>query len=112
MGSNIDIGQYCVIRASGGLKIGSDVLIAASSFITTRGHSVNLPRFGITKDAPVIIEDHVWIGGNAVILPGVTIGKGAIVAAGAVVTKNVMPFTIVGGVPAKKIAEVPCAKNQ
>ena len=54
---------------------------------------------------PVIIEDYVFIGPRAIILPGVTLGKGAVVAAGAVVTKDVEPFSIVGGVPAKVIGE-------
>lgn len=58
------------------------------------------------KQAPVVIEDHVWIGFNAVVLKGVTIGRGAIVAAGAVVTRDVPPFTIVGGNPARIIREL------
>lgn len=53
----------------------------------------------------IIIEDDVWIGSNAVILKDVKLGKGCVIAAGAVVTKDVEPYTIVGGVPAKKIAE-------
>ena len=53
--------------------------------------------------APVIIKDDVWIGVNATILPGVTVGKGSVIGAGAVVTKDVKPYTVVGGVPAKKI---------
>ena len=59
----------------------------------------------ITK--PIIIEDHVWINPNSIILPGVVIGKGAIIAAGSVVTKNVDPFTMVAGNPAKYIKKVP-----
>ena len=55
--------------------------------------------------APVVLRDHVWIGANAVILKGVEIGRGAVVAAGAVVTKNIPPNEIWGGVPAKKIGE-------
>jgi galactoside O-acetyltransferase len=107
LGSQIDIGEYTHIRASGGVTIGSRVLIAASVVITSREHPVALPRFGVTVDAPIAIEDDVWIGAGAVILPGVTIGRGAVVAAGAVVTSAVAPFTIVGGVPARAIGTVP-----
>jgi acetyltransferase-like isoleucine patch superfamily enzyme len=55
------------------------------------------------KSSPVIIDDYVWVGINATVLQGVRIGEGAVVAAGAVVTKNVEPYTIVGGIPAKQI---------
>lgn len=57
--------------------------------------------------APISIEDGVWVGANATILPGVTVGKGAVVAAGAVVTRDVPPYAVVGGVPARVISEVP-----
>lgn len=107
LGSSIDIGEYTHIRASGGVTIGDRVLIAASVVITSREHPVALPRYGVTKDAPVVIEDDVWIGAGAIVLPGVTIGRGAIVGAGAVVTAPVPPFTIVGGVPARQIGTVP-----
>ncbi|MEH7581800.1 DapH/DapD/GlmU-related protein, partial [Priestia megaterium] len=58
---------------------------------------------GYTKREPVIIEDRVWIGARCIILPGVTIGKGATVGAGAVVTKDVPPYTVVAGNPAKVV---------
>jgi galactoside O-acetyltransferase len=83
------------------------VLIAAHAVITSRQHPARLPRFGVTADAPVAIDDDVWIGAGAIVLPGVRIGRGAIVGAGAVVTGNVEPFTIVGGVPARPIGVVP-----
>lgn len=107
LGSRIDVGEYVVIRASGGVTIGDRVLVAAHAVITSRQHPPGLPRFGVTADAPVTIEDDVWIGASAVVLPGVTLGRGSIVGAGAVVTSNVEPFTIVGGVPAKPIGRVP-----
>jgi acetyltransferase-like isoleucine patch superfamily enzyme len=107
LGSRIDIGEYTHIRASGGVTIGSGVLIAAHAVITSREHPTALPRYGVTKDAPVVIEDDVWIGAGAIVLPGVTIGRGAIVGAGAVVTGDVPPFTIAGGVPARQIGIVP-----
>lgn len=108
-GDQVDIGEFCHLRASGGLRIGSRVLIAARVTITTREHPVELPRWGVTVDAPIVIEDDVWIGAGAVILPGVTIGRGAVVAAGAVVTQSVDPLTVVGGVPARPLRTIPAA---
>jgi acetyltransferase-like isoleucine patch superfamily enzyme len=107
LGSQIDVGEYVVIRASGGVTIGDRVLVASHAVITSRQHPTALPRFGVTEDAPIAIEDDVWIGAGAIVLPGVTVGRGAVVAAGAVVTGDVEPFTIVGGVPAKRIGDVP-----
>ena len=107
LGDQIDIGEFTHIRANGGLQIGNRVLIAAHVTITTREHPIELPRWGVTKDAPVVIEDDVWIGAGAVVLPGVTIGRGAVVAAGAVVTTSVEPFTVVAGVPARPIKAIP-----
>ncbi len=71
-------------------------------WIWTMEHDPQDPLYRV-KGGPVIIEDYVWISCRVVILPGVTIGEGAVVAAGAVVTKDVAPYTIVGGVPAKEI---------
>jgi acetyltransferase-like isoleucine patch superfamily enzyme len=105
-GDQVDIGEFVVLRASGGLSIGARVLIAAHAVVTTRGHPEQLPRWGHTVDAPVVIEDDVWIGAGAIVLPGVTIGRGSIVAAGAVVTSDVAPMTIVAGVPAKELRSV------
>jgi len=68
----------------------------------TGGHDIQKPHFpGIYEK--IKIEDYAWLGVNSVVLKGVTIGKGAVVAAGAVVTKDVPPYTVVGGVPAKPI---------
>lgn len=107
IGDQVDVGEFTHIRASGGVTIGSRVLIASHVVITSRAHPVALPRYGIAHDAPVTIEDDVWIGAGAMILPGVTVGRGAIVAAGAVVTKTVAPMTVVAGVPAARIGDVP-----
>lgn len=103
IGSQVDIGEFVVLRANGGLRIGDRVLIAAHATLTTRGHPIAPPRYGRTVDAPIVIEDDVWVGAAAVVLPGVTIGRGSVVGAGAVVTKDVPKDTIVGGVPSRVI---------
>jgi acetyltransferase-like isoleucine patch superfamily enzyme len=112
LGDRVDIGEFTHIRANGGVRIGDRVLIAAHVTITSREHPVELPRWSVTKDAPIVIEDDVWIGAGAIVLPGVTIGRGSVVAAGAVVTADVPPFTVVGGVPARTIKAVPNAEPQ
>lgn len=84
------------------IELGNDVAIADNVTISdSDNHSIN----GQKVTAPIIIKDHVWIGRNAIILKGVTIGEGAVVAAGAVVTKDVPAYTLVAGVPAKVIKE-------
>jgi len=105
-GDRVDVGEFTHIRANGGVRIGSRVLIAANVTITSRQHPVELPRWGVTTDAPIVIEDDVWIGAGAIVLPGVTIGRGAVVAAGAVVTASVEPYTVVAGVPARAIKTI------
>jgi len=90
-------------RASGIARlIKRNVTIASEAIIWTLHHDYNDLNFKTVGDK-VIIEEYVWICSRAVILPGVTIGRGAVVATGSVVTKNVPPFAIVGGVPAKQI---------
>ena len=107
LGDTIDIGEFTHIRADGGVRIGDRVLIASRVTIASRAHPIPLPRWGVTKDAPIVIEDDVWLGAGAIVLPGVTIGRGSVVAAGAVVTKSIEPFTLVAGVPARPIRQVP-----
>lgn len=107
IGSFVDIGENVVLRGAGGIAIGDRVLIAAGAVITTVGHPLELPRWGITVTKPVKIGNDVWIGANAVILPGVSIGSGSIVGAGAVVSRDVPADTIVAGVPARVIKAIP-----
>lgn len=105
----ITIGKECRINENVYIQsavIGNYVLIAPNVAILASSHDFankTIPMLyqGDTAINPVIIEDDVWIGRNAIILPGVRIGKGAIVGAGAVVTKNVPQEAIVGGVPAR-----------
>lgn len=86
------------------LKIGNNVSIAGEVRIYTMEHDINDPDFK-EIGAPVLIEDYVVIGTRVTILPGVHVGRGAVVASGAVVTKDVPEFTVVGGVPAQFIKE-------
>jgi len=108
IGNSVCIGEYSVLRGNGGLIIGDETMIAANVSIITRGHPTDLPRRDSSLspyiiDKKVIIRKNVWIGVGAIILPGVTIGEGAMVAAGSVVCKDVEPKSLVGGVPAKFI---------
>ncbi|MEK7533882.1 MAG: DapH/DapD/GlmU-related protein [Patescibacteria group bacterium] len=108
--SNIEIGQDSIIGEGTVLDgrdkliIGNHVDIASEVMIYNSEHDVQSDDFRAVT-APVIIEDYVFIGPRAIILPGVKIGKGAVIGAGAVVTKAVKSFAIVGGVPAQKIGE-------
>jgi acetyltransferase-like isoleucine patch superfamily enzyme len=103
IGKRVFINSGCKFQDQGGITIGDDVLIGHNVVIATLNHSFDPERRGDLEPCPVKIGNKVWIGANATILPGVTVGEGAIVAAGAVVTKDVASLTVVGGVPAKVI---------
>ena len=106
IGAYAFIGYGTEIEVSQEVRIGRGALIAPGVFITDHNHGTTLGRPMFEQPciaAPVIIGDDVWIGANAVVLPGVAIGDGAVVAAGAVVSRNVAARSIVGGVPAKLI---------
>jgi maltose O-acetyltransferase len=106
--ANVTIGNNCVINREVyldgrvGVTIGNNVNVSLQVCILSLHHDHNSPTFPAIG-SPVTIRDHAWIGARAIILPGVTIGEGAVVAAGAVVTRDVGDFEVVGGVPAKKI---------
>lgn len=104
IGMDTIVGENCVLDGRDKLKIGDHVDIATDVMIYNAQHDVESPDFAPERK-PVVIEDYVFIGPRSVILPGVRIGKGAVVAAGAVVTKNVEDYKIVGGVPAVEIGE-------
>jgi acetyltransferase-like isoleucine patch superfamily enzyme len=100
------IGRGCEIDVAASVTIGSHTLLAPNVFITDHTHNhrkgQRLDEQG-SRVAPVVIGSDAWIGAHAVVLPGVTVGDGAIIGAGAVVTKDVAPFAIVAGVPARVI---------
>ncbi len=104
IGEDTIIGEGATLDGRVELTIGSHVDIASEVMIYNAEHDINDPTFKAI-DAPVTIEDYVFIGPRAIILPGVTIKKGGVVGAGAVVTKDVEEMAIVGGVPAKVIGE-------
>jgi acetyltransferase-like isoleucine patch superfamily enzyme len=103
IGDGTIIGYRATLDARGGLKIGHSVNLSSEVAIWTAEHDFRSPDFAYVS-APVVIGDRAWLSFRCTILPGVTIGEGAVVAAGAVVTKDVPPFTVVGGIPAKPIA--------
>lgn len=108
IGKGSIIGDKCMLDARrGGIYIGQDVNIGTCVSLWTGSHDVNDSYFRSmpNKRGPIKIGDRAWLGAHCVILDQVTIGEGAVIAAGAVVTKDVPPYTIVAGIPAKKIGE-------
>lgn len=109
IGQNCSINPYTIIYGHGGTTIGNNVLIAGHCMIIPANHNFAFKSKPINEQGEsrkgIIIEDDVWIAHGCSILDGVTLGKGCIVAAGSVVTKSVAPYTIVAGIPAKKIKD-------
>lgn len=106
IGENSIIGDSCTLDGRSGLTIGKNVNLSSNVKIWTMQHDLNSPDFSVLgKSKPVVIHDRVWVSSNVIMLPGVEIGEGAVVAAGSVVTKNIEPFSIYAGIPAKKIGE-------
>ncbi len=107
IGDNVTIGKSAMLISVDKIHIGNRVMIGHGSQLITAGHGIpdeqGKMRTADPVTAPITIADDAWLGASAIILPGVTVGEGAIVAAGAVVTKSVEPFTVVGGVPASVI---------
>lgn len=104
IGAGTVINHGCLLYTTGGLEIGREVSISAGVWLVTGTHDMNHPDFP-DEYRPIVIGDHAWIGARATILAGVTIGEGAVVMAGAVVARDVPPFAVVGGVPARIVSE-------
>ncbi len=105
-GDNFGFGKGCRVYAAGGITIGSHVMIAPYVTLITSNHRYKTQRSSednCDEFKPIVIHDDVWVGERAIILPGVTVGRGAIVGAGAVVTKNVSEFAVVVGNPARVV---------
>ncbi|HEY7960770.1 MAG TPA: acyltransferase [Solirubrobacteraceae bacterium] len=105
IGRNTSIGRNCLLDCRGdGVRIGRNVNVGSQVAFVGGKHDIQSPTFQAVW-APIAVEDYAWISLRATVLGGVTIGEGAVVAAGSVVTKDVEPYTVVGGVPARPIGE-------
>jgi acetyltransferase-like isoleucine patch superfamily enzyme len=106
IGNNTTIGKDVILDARSGIVVGNSVNFSSEAAIWTLQHDVRSLTFG-TVGKPVVIHDYAWISFRATVLPGVTVGEGAVVAAHAVVVKDVAPYTIVAGVPAREVGVRP-----
>ena len=106
IGKDVFINSGCHFQDQGGIKIGDGALIGHNVVLATINHDLNPKENRKNHYAAIKIGAHVWIGSNATILPGVTIGDYAVVAAGAVVTRDVPAMTVVGGVPARVLKTI------
>ena len=104
IGDGSIIGMWATLDGRKGISIGKNVNLSSEVALWTLQHDYNSPTFA-TTGGPIVIGDRAWISFRSTILPGVTIGEGAVVAANSVVTKDVAPYTVVGGIPARKIGE-------
>ena len=98
------IGRDVLLDARGGITLGKSVNITSHVKFMSAKHDVDDTRFAASFD-PIVVGDHAWVALGATVLGGVTIGEGAVVAAGSVVTKDVAPFMVVGGMPARPLRE-------
>lgn len=106
VGRNVFINHACTFMDRGGITIEDDVLIGPKVNLITINHPLNPAKRRSTISTPIVIKKNAWIGVGAMVMPGVTIGENSIVSAGAVVTKDVPPNTVVAGVPAKIIKTI------
>ena len=107
LGKNVFINFGCFFQDQGGIVLGDGALIGHGVVLATLNHHMAPELRSTMLPAPIRIGRNVWVGANATVLPGVTIGDGSVVAAGAVVNRDVPPNTVVGGVPARFIKKVP-----
>ncbi|MBR4448538.1 MAG: sugar O-acetyltransferase [Methanobrevibacter sp.] len=106
IGENVFINSGCKMQDQGGIYIGNNVLIGHNACLLTLNHDMDPENRADMHPKPIFIEDKAWLGSNVTVLPGVRIGEGAVVAAGAVVTKDVPANSVVGGVPARIIKKI------
>jgi acetyltransferase-like isoleucine patch superfamily enzyme len=106
LGTGTVVGFDCILDGRGGITVGENVNFSSEAAIWTMQHDLRARDFGVVS-APVIVGDRAWLSFRCTVLPGVTIGEGAVIAAGAVVAKDVPAFAVMAGVPAVQIAERP-----
>ena len=106
LGKRVFINSGCVFQDQGGVSIGDDSLIGHNTVLATLNHDLRPERRADMHPAPIVIGRQVWVGSNVTVLPGVTIGDGAVVAAASVVTRDVPPRTVVLGSPAHAVRSV------
>ncbi|MCG7333620.1 MULTISPECIES: DapH/DapD/GlmU-related protein [Staphylococcaceae] len=106
VGKNVFINSGCRFQDQGGITIGDGALIGHNAVLATLNHDIDPQKRSTMHPAPITIGKDVWIGANVTVVPGVDIGDGAVIAAGAVVTQNVPPNVIAGGVPAKVLKKI------
>jgi len=111
IGKNVFFNTGCSFQDRGGIRIGNGSMLGMNVTIATLNHGLSSETRNTTYPSSVIVGENVWIGSNATILPGVTIGGNSVVAAGAVVTKNVPGNSVVAGVPAKVIKKIDKSSN-
>ena len=111
IGKNVFINSGCHFQDQGGIILGDGVLIGHNVTLATLNHGFSPEDRGTLYPAPIRLGKNVWIGSNSVIVPGVTIGNNAIVAAGSVVNKDILPNMIVGGNPARDIKKISDSSN-
>ncbi len=108
IGKGTIVGNDCILAAQRGITLGENVNIGYGVWIWAGQHDIHDPYFSTEAKGsrgPVAVGNRVWLGARTIILGGVTIGEGAVIASGAVVTRDVEPFSIYGGIPARKIGE-------
>ena len=106
IGKDVFVNSGCCFQDQGGVTLGDGCLVGHNVVFATLDHDIRPERRGDMTAAPIVVGKNVWIGAHATILKGVTIGDGAIVAAGAVVTRDVPPNTIAAGVPARVVKTI------
>lgn len=104
-GSDVLISHRAFLQGAGGIRFGSKIMVGPNVMFITTTHDIHTR---LSLSSPIVVEDGVWIGAGAIILPGVTLGTGCIVAAGALVNRDVSAGNIVGGVPAKSLSDKVC----
>ncbi len=106
IGENTIVWHHCFLDGRIGLRIGNNVSVSLEACVLSQTHDVRSPDFALAGGV-TILEDRCWLGTRSMVLPGLKIGEGAVVAAGAVVTCDVEPYTIVAGVPARLVGTRP-----